>query len=72
MPARARATQSTTTRRSRQRDPEPELEDKASQNGEKDYTIYADKEITSTMEAFADFLIDEVYEGDLPEEFDEE
>ena len=68
MPARARATKST-----RQRDPEPEVEEpKAASNGEKDYTAYADKEITPTMDAFGDFLIDEVYEGELPEDFDED
>src|SRR5580765_7208781 len=68
MPARARATSS----RKSAPEPEPEVEDRASQNGEKDYTLYADKEITPTMEAFGDFLIDEVYEGELPRGFDEE
>lgn len=66
MPARARATR-------KQADPEPEVEEtKASSNGEKDFTNYADKEITPTMEAFADFLVDEVYDGELPEDFDED
>ena len=61
MPARARATKST-----RRAEPEPEVEEtKAESNGEKDFTLYADKEITPTMEAFAEFLIDEVFEGDL-------
>jgi hypothetical protein len=69
MPARARATRS--TRREAEPEPEPE-ETRASQNGEKDYTLYADKDITATMEAFADFLIDEVFEGELPRGFDEE
>jgi hypothetical protein len=41
-------------------------------NGDKDFTVYADKQITPTMEAFADFLIDEVYDGELPDEMDED
>jgi hypothetical protein len=52
-------------------EPEPE-ETTANLNGDKDYTVYADKDITPTMDAFADFLVEEVYEGELPEEFDEE
>lgn len=62
-PARARS-------RQRQAEPEPE-ESTASMNGDKDFTVYADKDITPTMEAFADFLIDEVFEGDISD-YDEE
>src|SRR5438477_979183 len=70
MPARARATRST---RNRQSEPEPEVEEtRASRNGEKDFTSYADKEVTPTMEAFADFLIQHVYEDELPVDMDEE
>jgi hypothetical protein len=69
MATRAR---SATTTRTRQRDPEPEPEDTSAMNGERDYTVYADKPITSTMVAFADWLIDEVYDGELPEDMDED
>jgi hypothetical protein len=51
---------------------EPEEPTGANLNGDKDYTVYADKDITPTMDAFADFLIEEVYEGELPPDMDEE
>jgi aspartyl-tRNA synthetase len=35
------------------------------------YAAYAAKEISPTMDAFADFLIEEVYGGELPKDFDE-
>ena len=35
------------------------------------YAAYATKEISPTMAAFADFLIEEVYGGNLPKDFDE-
>lgn len=37
----------------------------------KDVTGYATAEVTETMDAFADYLIAEVYGGELPEEMDE-
>src|ERR1700751_631121 len=67
MPGSRRATATTTRRRQPEPEPEP-----VESNGSKDYTVYADKPITPTMEAFADFLIDDVYEGDLPKGFDED
>jgi hypothetical protein len=36
-----------------------------------DFTAYASAKITPTMEAFADFLIAEVYGGKLPKDMDE-
>lgn len=41
------------------RQPEPEV-DEAAENGARDYTVYATKDFTPTMVAFADWLIDEV------------
>jgi len=52
MPAARRATQ--------RRQAAPEPEPAASLNGEKDYTVYADKKITPTMEAFHEWLEDVV------------
>ncbi|HEV2698976.1 MAG TPA: hypothetical protein VGU90_13345 [Terriglobales bacterium] len=71
MPASPSTRGAKPARRQRQSEPEP-APDTAELNGDKDYTVYADKQITPTMEAFADWLIDEVFEGDMPRGFDED
>jgi hypothetical protein len=38
----------------------------------KDYRTYATKEITPTMDAFADWILDEVFAGELPEDVSDE
>lgn len=49
-------------------EPEPEEVEET----EQDLTQYATKDITFTMEGFADWLIEFVYEGELPKDMDEE
>jgi len=49
-----------------------EAEVDEAEDSEKDYTVYADKDTTFTMENFATWLIDEVYEGKLPKDMDED
>lgn len=46
--------------------PEPEPEVEETEEVAKDYTVYADKAPTATMQDFAEWLISEVYEGEVP------